>query len=356
MSSAKTEDPTPQRIRELRKKGDVPLSRELNKTASLVGALLAMAAVGPGAIRLLGDFAAEATRAEHEPVSALVLAGTVLLACALPVVGAAAIAAVAMGGIQTGLVFAPGRILPDAQRFKPGQAWSAKLKLDAWVNGGIALTATLVGAAVAAVGVRRLVRAAPDLATLAADGGAQAVAAVVADTMAVVGASWLGIAALVAIIDAVWQRKAFMRRNRMSNQEIVDEYKRSEGDPEHKARRERAHRELLRGDLRAGVAKADVVVVNPVRIAVGLRYRPEEVDAPVVTVTGRGDRAKAIKREARRKAVPEYVDRVAARAVVELDVDDTVPEELFEPIAVIFRWLSTLESESPVDVDASPGP
>ena len=251
--------------------------------------------------------------------------------------------AVALGAIQTGMVFAPKRLAPDAKRLQLGQTWKAQLRADALVNGVIALVAVTLCAVAATIGVRRLVSHAPDLAERAATDGGLAVAGTVADTLAMVGGVWLIVAVVVAAIDLQWQRHSFLRRNRMSLQEIRDEYKQSEGDPEHKARRERAHRDLLRGDLRAGVKKADVVVVNPVRIAIGLRYRPEELDAPVVTVTGRGDRAKAIKREARRRKVPEYTDRRSAQAIIDLEVGDAVPEELFEPIAVIFRWVSELE-------------
>ena len=343
MSTAKTEPPTPQRIRKLRRKGDVPISRKLNQTGALIGALFGLAAVAVSHARTLAAFTTEMMIHEVAPLEALAAGLTVFVSAALPVAGAAAVGAVALGGIQTGMVFAPKRLAPDGKRFSLGQTWKTQFRADALVNGAIALVAVTLCAAAATLGVNRLVAHAPDLAEQAATDGGLAVAGTVADTLAMVGGVWLLVAVVVAGIDLQWQRHSFLRRNRMSLQEIRDEYKQSEGDPEHKARRERAHRDLLQGDLRAGVKRADVVVVNPVRIAVGLRYRPEELDAPVVTVVGRGDRAKAIKREARRRRVPEYMDRPAARAVVDLDVGDAVPEELFEPIAVIFRWLAELD-------------
>lgn len=342
MSTAKTEEPTPQRLRELRKKGEVPLSRELDRSAALIGALLATVAVAPRAVELLAAlFERAATGAD--PNGALVAAGAALVATALPIVGAAAVAAAAMGAVQTGLVFAPSRVLPQSERFKPGQAWTNKFRFEVLVTGTIALVATCLAAVVAYVGVRRLAAESPDLAAAAARGGAAEVAGALLDTFVVVGGAWLGIAAVVTLIDAAWQRHAFLRQHRMSLQEIRDQYKRSEGDPQHKARRARAHKELLAGDWRSGVKRADVVVVNPTHLAIGLRYRPDEVDAPVVTATGRGEAAKAIKREARRQGVPEYADRTCARAIVDLEVGDEVPESLFEPVAVIFRWLSTLD-------------
>lgn len=342
MSTSKTEDPTPQRIRELRRKGTVAVSRELNKSAALVGALLAFIAVTPSVAHgLAGLFGLAAT--VSDPARALWLAGGLLMRSALPIAGAAAVAAVAMGVVQTGMLFSPSTVLPRSERFKLGQAWSSQLRVDSLVNAAIAAGATLVCALVAASGIRRLVSHSDHLADTALRQGASAVAGAVGDTMVSVGAAWLGVAATIALVDAVWQRHAFLRRNRMSFQEIRDQFKQSEGDPQHKARRARAHRELLQGNWRVGVERADVVVVNPTHLAIGLRYRPDEADAPIVTVSGRGDRAKAIKRLARRQGVPEYADRRCARAIIDLEVDEAVPDTLFEAVAVVFRWAQSLK-------------
>ncbi len=345
MSTSKTEDPTPQRIRELRRKGNVAVSAELNKTAALVGAVLGLATVAPtmaGGLRALYEAACAST----PPVEAMVHAGTLLCAGVMPIAGAAAMSAIAMGVVQTGMLFEPATVLPRSERFQLGQAWTSRFRVDALVNGALALGAALVCVLAAGVGVWRLAGESADLATTAGRDGVEGVASALADTMLVVGGVWLGVAATVALIDASWQRTSFLRRNRMSLKEIRDEYKQSEGDPQHKARRSRAHKELLAGDLRKSVAKADVVVVNPTHLAIGLRYRPDELDAPVVTVVGRGDQAKAIKREARRVGIPEYADRRCARAIIDVEVGEPVPDAMFEAIAVIFRWVASLEELS----------
>jgi len=263
-----------------------------------------------------------------------------LIATALPIAAAAAVMAMGAGMVQTGAVFAPGRILPDSRRLAPGETWRSRLKADAMTGAMIALVATLGGAVIAAVGIHVLVRSSGALAEYSFVNGPLSTTGLVLDGLVVVVGGWVAISLALAAIDWSHQRRAFMQRNRMSLQEIRDEVKRSEGDPEHKARRERAHRELLAADLRSGVGRADVIVTNPVHVAVGLRYRADEIDAPVVTVSGRGDRARAIRREARRRGVPEYTDPPSARAVVEVEVGDAIPESLFEPIAIVFRWLA----------------
>jgi flagellar biosynthesis protein FlhB len=346
VSTAKTEPPTPQRLRELRRKGEVPISRELDKTAALLGALAALMLMAPGTIRSLVQATRAALAGDLGVDAAMVAFGALTARAALTVALVAAVAAVASGAVQTGLMFSPGRILPAPDRLTPGKSWMARFRLETAVGGTIALIAALLGGAAAAVGVRELMTSASALVDLAASDGAIAVAAVVADGIAATATIWLGIALVIALVDAVWQRSAFMRRNRMSLQEIRDEYKRSEGDPAHKARRAKAHRDLLASSIPDGVKRADVIVANPVRIAVGLRFRPEEVDAPTVTVVGRGATAKAIRREAARRRVPVYEERQVARALVDLEVGDEVPHTLFEPVAVVFRWIARSSGEA----------
>lgn len=344
MSSAKTEDPTPQRLRQLREKGQVPISRRLTSVAALLGGLLAVFALGGEAARAIAALLRAALAADADPFSLGAVAARLTATSALAVAGAAAVAAVFAGGVQTGWNIAPKKLAPSLKGFDPIANTKARVRKDAWWSGVLSLAQAAVGVGITWGAVRAVLAALPSAtaaATRAGDGAPLAALAV--DTLTTVGAAWLGLALFAALADAGVQRRLFLDRNRMSLQEVRDEYKRSEGDPEHKARRERAHRELLQTSFREGVKRADVVVRNPTHLAIGLRYRPDEAEAPVITCLGRGDLAKRIVREARRKAVPEYYDRPVARSLIELEVDDEVPPELFEAVAVIFRWLRELE-------------
>lgn len=339
MSGEKTEDPTPERLRKLREKGEAPHSREVTKTAALVAAILAIVATGRASTAALAALAHRCWALETDPGTALVTALELIARAAGAPAGAAAIAAIAAGITQTGALFAPKRIAPDPSRMRPGQVWKGRLRAETLVNAGLALTAAVVTGTASALGVRRLVDVAPAIARAGADGRIGAGLAAVADILVVIVAVWIGAACAAAIVDAVWQRTAFLRQHRMSRQEIVDEYKQLEGDPAHRARRERAHREILATPIREGVARADVLVVNPTHIAVGLRYRPEEAGAPTVTIAGRGVDAKAIRREANRQRVPLIEDRPVARATVDLEIGAEIPDSTYEAVAIVFRWL-----------------
>jgi flagellar biosynthesis protein FlhB len=124
----------------------------------------------------------------------------------------------------------------------------------------------------------------------------------------------------------------------MTKAEVKREHKESEGDPEQKAARDRAHQEMLASATIGNVKNASVVIVNPVHIACALKYDEKEGDeAPVLVASGQGDLAKKIVEAARQYGVPVLRDVPLARALVELEVGDEIPEALYEAVAEILR-------------------
>jgi flagellar biosynthesis protein FlhB len=143
---------------------------------------------------------------------------------------------------------------------------------------------------------------------------------------------------LLGALDVVVTRRAWLRRLRMSKEEIARELKDSEGDSHLRAARERAHRELLAQATLASVRDASVVVINPTHLACALRYDETCGDrAPVVVATGQGDLAAGIVGAARAFGVPVVEDMPLARALFELSEGEPVPESLYEAVAEILR-------------------
>ena len=132
----------------------------------------------------------------------------------------------------------------------------------------------------------------------------------------------------------------------MSKDEVRREHKEAEGDPQHKAARERAYHELLAQATVANVRTASVVVVNPTHLACALRYDEKEGDeAPVVVASGEGELAARIVREAEAYGVPVVRDVPLARALVELQVGEVIPEALYEAVAEVLREIAGQEDE-----------
>ena len=147
----------------------------------------------------------------------------------------------------------------------------------------------------------------------------------------------------LAILDVVVTRRSWRKKLMMSKADVKREHRESEGDPQLKAARERAHHEMLAAATVANVQKASVVIVNPVHIACALRYDEEDGDeAPVVVASGHGDLAARIVQAARAHNVPILQDIPLARALVELEIGSAIPEALYEAVAEILReaWSS----------------
>jgi flagellar biosynthesis protein FlhB len=144
-------------------------------------------------------------------------------------------------------------------------------------------------------------------------------------------------ALLVGVGDYLLVRRRHLRRLRMTREEVRRETKETEGDPTHRAERQRLHRELLEQRMVAEVRKADFVVVNPDHIAVALRYDRDGDAAPVVVARGERLLAERIKAVAREAGVPIFRDVALARSLRELPEGEEIPAALYEAVAEILR-------------------
>ena len=149
------------------------------------------------------------------------------------------------------------------------------------------------------------------------------------------------VAALVGLafsaVDLIAVRYVWLRRLRMSKDEIKREYRQAEGDPELKAARQRAHREALAGSMLNAVKEATVVIVNPTHLATALRYDESEDAAPQVVAHGAGELARKIIEAAHAYGVPVVRDVPVAQALAELELGDEIPEALYEAVAEVLH-------------------
>lgn len=143
----------------------------------------------------------------------------------------------------------------------------------------------------------------------------------------------------IAIVDYFIQRMLFERSIRMSRQELKEEYKESEGDPQIKARVKSIQRQMAMRRMMQEVPKATVVITNPTHIAVALKYKDKEMNAPKVVAKGVEHVAEKIKDIARRHGIPIVEDKPLARLLFKLDIDSYIPEELYRAVAKILAYV-----------------
>jgi len=337
--SEKTEQPTPRRLRRARDEGDSGASPYATQAvAFLVAVAVAPAAGIATADRARADlFAVLRASARRAPLrfEPLHLASEVL-ALSAPLVSAVAAAALVVHAAQTHGIVALRRLAPRFDRLDPAAGMRALFS-------GIRLL-SVIRALVAAAAVGGLaygslrehlsewarLAARPTLAGHAISAAAQALA---------VRAGLVGL--VLGAIDAVAVRQSWLRRLRMTKDEVRREQRDSEGDPQNKAARERAYHEMLAQATIADVKGASVVVVNPTHFACALRYEGRlDDDVPVVTARGSGSLAICLANVARDRGVPVVRRPHLARALVQLDPGDPIPETLYEAVAEILSLIA----------------
>jgi len=148
-------------------------------------------------------------------------------------------------------------------------------------------------------------------------------------------------AILIALLDYAYKRWDYERRIRMSKEEIKEEYKQQEGDPQIKSAIKRRMRQLARGRMMKEVPKASVVITNPTHIAIALRYSPEEGDkAPKVLAKGKGAIAERIVSIANESGVPVIRKEELARAMYPVvEVGEEIPPKFYRAVAEIIAFI-----------------
>jgi flagellar biosynthetic protein FlhB len=340
-NDSRTEPATPKRKREARRRGTAARSAELPAAASLaVAAVLLPVTVG----RLAGVLIAEtpvilAGAASATPEGAARLVGTSLGRAMVALVPLVAAVAVVSTGSQ--LLLAGGRpnlwmLRPRFERVSPRQGIRRLASRQAlWELGRNAAKLGLLGVVAFGTwehGVSRL---------FAGTMGLGAELAVLGATIADLARKTALLALVIGVVDAVVSRRRVNRSLRMTKQEVRDEHRQTEGNPETKGAIRARQRKLSRSRMIAAVARADVVLTNPTHLAVALTYQ-RGAPAPVVVAKGAGDIAERIKAEARRHGVPVMENKPLARALFRaVEVGDAVPAALWravaEVLAVVYR-------------------
>jgi len=344
----KTEDPTPKRLQEARQRGQVARSADLSAALLLSAAAALLYLLGPGMLGSMGSF----VRAALEPaslgrgVSARSLAEPVGLALA---VGARALAPVllAMAALayleqvaQVGWNVSLQPLTPKLDRLSPAKGLKNIFSRRSLVKGIVNIAKLALVGAVAAIVVTfamdRIV-ASPALTAV----GAMMLAARLLTELAL----WiLAVLLAIGLIDRAYQVWQHQQDLRMSKQEVKDERKSTEGDPETKARRQRMAREILRQRLRAAVPKADVVVTNPTHYAVAIQYDADTMAAPRVVAKGADHMALQIRLIASGAGVAVVERPALARALYRaVEVGREIPVEWYEAVAEVLAHVYRLE-------------
>jgi flagellar biosynthesis protein FlhB len=328
-----TEDPTPRRLAEARRRGQVAVSRELTSAAALMAAVAVLAVDAPAVVaRVVAALRAGlgAAVAGGAPSEALGAGSSLGLRMLAPALAAIIVVTVVVGLAQTrGLVTAPARV--DLGRLASADPWRRLFDGRAARECALGLLKIALVAAVAWLALRPLVGAVVGLTGTAAP-RLLAILGATAERLAVRLAA---AAVVLGVVDAVLVARRHTQSLRMTRDELKRDLKETEGDPTHRGERQRLHREVAAQRTIDDVRGADFVVVDDAA-AVALRYEADAA-APVVVAKGDGLVAARIRQVAREAGVPSFVDFDLARALVALPEGGEIPAALYEAVAELLR-------------------
>lgn len=342
-SGEKTEEPTGKRLEEGREKGQIAKSPELTTAAFLLGSIMTLSLAGPPLWRFLLDTMGQSLATSHNESHAgasaipwLQLLGFRAIVAITGFAGAMMLIAIGVQAMQAGGVITTKAMAPNFQRINPLKNLGRIAGAQAWAElAKSMLKLTIVSWAVYAT----LSNAWPDLQNLALESPLALL-----DIVRQYGIGMLRNAGLMflalAAADYAWQRYRTHEQMKMSKQEVKDESKAQEGNAEMKGRRRQVARDRIRRQMFAAVPKADVVIVNPIHIAVAIQYDPDVAPAPMIVALGQRKIAERIKELAFQHNVPVIENIPLARALLASSkVGTMIPVEMYLAIAEVLAFV-----------------
>ncbi|MEK7266594.1 MAG: flagellar biosynthesis protein FlhB [Pseudomonadota bacterium] len=339
----RTEEPTPKRLDEARKKGDAPRSQEIVATVMIGAAGLALwLLAGPTANSLSAtgasfldhphQFAVDGDSLQRLFLAIAVKAGAPLAGLALLFVVAALVA----NAGQALPVIAPDKIKPQLNRLSPAEGAKRLFGAVALVN-----FAKGVGKIVIVGGV--LVFAMwPDRERLVGlpNADMRSILAVAGSEVGKLIASAVAAMSVIAALDYAWVRREWKKRLRMTKEEIRREMKESEGDPQIKGRQRQQRETRARRRMMSAVKDATVLIMNPTHFAVALKYNANAGSAPLCVAKGLDDLALRLRAAASEAGVPVIENPPLARALYAVvEIEEEIPVEHYEAVAKVIGFV-----------------
>jgi len=344
----KTEEATPKKIEDARKEGNVPKSQDASGVITLFVALLSFLMLFP--------FMQKHTIALFEyyfsimgsPIDKRFLIDIAVvtmkefLLIIMPLAISVAIAGIVAALAQFGFLFTTKPLVPDFKKIDPikgfGNLFSMKKLIES-------IKITFKSFTTLGVGFLLFFYFITELPTVALFGFADQLRWL-SDKIIIIASVMLLIIFVFAIIDIIIVRKQYFDNLKMSKQEIKDEMKNMDGDPQIKAKIRQLQMQASRKRMMAEVPNADVVITNPTHYAVALKYDMEKSDAPVVVAKGVDVIAQKIKSIARENSVPIVENKPLARSLyAEVEIDQTIPQTLFKAVADVLAYVYNMNKK-----------
>lgn len=339
----KEHEPTQKRLDDARRKGDLVRSVDLTTAAVYGGLFLAVAVFGGKAVVALGTLGmvliGEADRlapiftsGEGGPIGGLLFRSAAAVAPFFIVPGVFALVTILA---QRALVVAPSKLAPKLSRISP----LANVKQKFGAHGIVEFLKSFLKLVLIALLLGQFLHVRLPLLLAVPDLSPARGAALLGELVLAFLVPIFGLTLVFGALDYLWQRFDFLRRNRMSRKEVMDEMKDQEGDPHIRQQRRAKAEAIATNRMLTDVPRADVVIVNPTHYAVALKWSRQDKGAPLCVAKGVDEMAARIRSVARDNGVPIHSDPPTARALhATVDVGARIRPEHYRAVAIAIRF------------------
>jgi flagellar biosynthetic protein FlhB len=344
----RTEPASPRRLQEARNKGNIPRSRELNTFAVLMAAGIVLLMMGSHFAQGIAAFLRRGLTFDRAVMNtpdflwnSLVHAMLEMLQLFFPFLLILLVAVLVAPMMIGGLLFSSEAIQPDFSRLNPLKGITRLFSVTSLAELGKSIAKSLIVGGVGFWIIWRHKEESLSLATESLNAGISHLGGLLTWSFVLITSAMI----LLVVIDVPFQLWEYYRKLRMTKEEVRQEMKESEGDPQVKARIRSMQREMARRRMMAEVPKADVIVTNPTHFAVALRYNEKEMRAPRVIAKGTYLLAARIRELGVEHGVPILHSPPLARALYKhAELDQEIPSALFAAVAEVLAYVYQLRS------------
>ncbi len=338
----RTEQATPRKRQKAREKGQVARSRELMSMSATGGVILVFYFTGGLLMAKLSALTGKLLRLhpDRDLFAVMRSASFEILLMLIPFLAVSFSLALLSGIVQGGFVFKP--LSFEIEKLNPLNGLKRLFSLTGLTELLKGLIKFALGGYVAYILIKQAMRILPYLSSMDIGMMQKTASMIINKTVFMIFGTFF----VLAIVDHLNERWRFERSLRMTKEEIKEEFRESEGDPQIKSRIKSLQKEMARRRMMQEVPKATVVITNPTRIAVALLYKKEEMEAPKVIAKGAGFIAEKIKDIALHSGIPIVEDKPLARALFKFNLDAMIPLKLYKAVAKILAHIYGLRGVS----------
>ena len=347
----KTEEPTPKRIQDAEEKGNFAHSRELTSAFVLLAAVLSFAMAGAFSTRHLmmtwhnlfsQSHAIQPGISEMRQLLGWVMENSFTVLS--PVLFAILLGGVTANLVQTGGVrFSLHPLLPRFHKLNPWNGFKRMFSRTALMELFKSLFKVTLISLIAFFTIKGRFDEIPPMMTLSVGQILVFMGKVALEIMIKVLIAMV----FLAFVDYLFQRFTYLKNLRMTKEEVKDERKDTEGNPQIKQRVRNVQMEMMKRRMMAAVPEADVIITNPTHIAVAIQYNQDKADAPVVVAKGKGVVAEKIREIAKQNDIPVVEDKPLARLLHKtVEIGQMIPAHLYKAVAEILAYVYRLKGKT----------